>query len=85
MSLEIQIFGIYNEPLAICLILAIINVIVQFIKTIPYGRHDKGDSNFPRIPAHISFTIAQFIPGILVFSLTYFRSRGEWEKKVIGR
>ena len=55
--------------LAICLILAIINVIVQFIKTIPYGRHDKGDSNFPRIPAHISFVISQFIPGILVLSV----------------
>ena len=55
--------------LAICLILAIINVIVQFIKTIPYGRHDKGDSNFPRIPAHISFAISQFIPGILVLSV----------------
>ena len=61
--------------LAICLILAIINVIVQFIKTIPYGRHDKGDSNFPRIPARISFAISQFIPGILVFSLTYFFQR----------
>ena len=55
--------------LAICLILAIINVIVQFIKTIPYGRHDKGDSDFPRIPAHISFAISQFIPGILVLSV----------------
>ena len=55
--------------LAICLILAIINVIVQFIKTIPYGRHDKGDSNFPRIPARISFAISQFIPGILVLSV----------------
>ena len=55
-------------------ILAIINVIVQFIKTIPYGRHDKGDSNL-RIPARISFAISQFIPGILVFSLTYFLQR----------
>ena len=55
--------------LAICLILAIINVIGQFIKTIPYGRHDKGDSNFPRIPARISFAISQFIPGILVLSV----------------
>ena len=55
--------------LAICLILAIINVIVQFIKTIPYGRHDKGDSNFPRIPARISFAISQFIPGTLVLSV----------------
>ena len=55
--------------LAICLILAIINVIGQFIKTIPYGRHDKGDSNFPRIPACISFAISQFIPGILVLSV----------------
>ena len=47
----------------------------MFIKTIPYGRHDKGDSDFPRIPARISFAISQFIPGIFVFSLTYFFQR----------
>ena len=47
----------------------------KVVKTIPYGRHDKGDSNFPRIPARISFAISQFIPGILVFSLTYFFKR----------
>ena len=45
------------------------------VKAIPYGRHDKGDSNFPRIPAHISFAISQFIPGILVFSPIYFFQR----------
>ena len=58
-----------------CLILSVINIIVQFLKPIPYGRHDKEIGNFPRIPARISFAVSQFIPGILIFTLTYFLQR----------
>lgn len=67
-------FWIHIGLIIFCLGLAILNLIIQFIVAIPYGKHDKGDGSL-RVPLRLSFAISQFLTGIVVFSVTYFLQR----------
>lgn len=67
-------FWIHFGLVIFCFLLAIVNFIVQVFFRIPYGKHDKGDGSL-RVPQRFAFGISQFVPGIVVFTITYFLQR----------
>jgi 3-oxo-5-alpha-steroid 4-dehydrogenase 1 len=67
-------FWIHFGLVILCFMMAIINFTVQSFVRIPYGKFNRGE-NSVTIPQRFSFGISQFIPGIVIFSITYFLQR----------
>ena len=64
-------FWIHIGLLILCFLLAIINFIVQFRKPVPYGKYDVGAGTC-RVNQRLAYGISDTIPGIILFTLTYF-------------
>ena len=64
-------FWLHIGLVILCFLLVIVNLIVQFCKTIPYGKHDVGAGRC-RVNRRVGFALSNGIPGIVLFTLAYF-------------
>lgn len=64
-------FWLHIGLVILCFLLAIVNFVVQFCKPVPYGKFDVGAGRC-RVNQRIAFALSDGIPGIVLFTLTYF-------------
>lgn len=66
-------FWIHIALVIIGFILAILTFFGQLCKPVKYGKHASGSGRCP-VPSRIAFAISDGVPGIVIFTLTYFIS-----------
>lgn len=66
-------FWIHISFVVVGFILAVVTFFAQVFKPAPYGKLAEGSERF-RVPTRISFILSEIIPGIVLFTLTYFLS-----------
>lgn len=68
-------FWVHIALVIACFLLAIVSLVVQIFCTIPYGKHQRPDGGDGiRVNQRVGFAISQILPGIILFTLTYFLS-----------
>lgn len=64
-------FWVHYGLVILGFLLAVVTFVVQACKPAPYGRHSTGDE-VGLVPVHVAYVITELVPGIVLFSLTYF-------------
>lgn len=65
-------FWVHYGLVILGFVLAVITVVVQWIKPAPYGKHERNDGNWgAMIPQRLGHILSDAIPGVLLFSLVF--------------
>ena len=67
-------FWVHFGLVIFCFLLAIAVLIFNIVKTVPYGKYNKGDNTI-QVPLRLAFGIMHILTGIVVFTITYFVQR----------
>jgi len=64
-------FWVHFSLVILGFLIAIVTFFGQLFKPAPYGKHASGSGRFP-VPVRLAFAISETLPGIVIFTLTYF-------------
>ncbi len=74
-------FWIHFGLVILCFILAVVTFAVKLFKPMPYGMHADGSGRFP-IPTRLAIIVSETVPGIFIFTLTYFIAGQHFDRAV---